>query len=81
MAKILTANGISKKMQNYITAQDMGAGFLANVILNQHSSAGRKLAGLVKLLKAGRTASTGQFSIDTLVIDGEGATWETLETI
>jgi hypothetical protein len=56
------------------------ASFLANVILCHHQRPMKKLKGLAKLLRAGRSVRTGQFSINVLVIDGQQATWKDLET-
>jgi hypothetical protein len=39
----------------------------------------RKLAGLVKLLQAGRDVRTAQFALDVLLIDGRRADWSDLE--
>jgi hypothetical protein len=66
------------KFENVRKADQLGAGFLANVILTSHKDAAKKLAGLVKLLEAGRSVSLGQFSIDTLLIDGYTTPWEAL---
>lgn len=68
------------KMQAYQAAQDLGAAFVANVILTQHRNAAAKLKGLVEILKAGHEVRTAQFSMDTLLIDGEQRGWEILES-
>ena len=74
------ANGT--KIAMYAEAQKLSNdnGFIANVILTQHSNPTAKLRGLVKLLKEGHEVRTGQFSIDTLVIDGRVYGWEVLES-
>ena len=68
------------KMKAYEEAGKLGAAFIANVILTQHSNPSRKLKGLVDLLKSGHEVRAGQFSIDTLVIDGRQMGWELLES-
>lgn len=71
-----------KKMEAYriATQHDNDAAFVANVIINHHGNAAKKLKGLVKLLIAGSTVRTGQYSIDTLVVNGERQDWTLLET-
>jgi hypothetical protein len=78
----MTTQQLSPKMQNYREACSHGpeAAFVANVILTSQRNPGRKLAGLVKLLRAGSSVRTGQFAIDVLVIDGRRASWTELES-
>ena len=68
-----------KTMDAYREADRLGAAFLANVILCQHSTPAAKLNGLVNLLSAGHTVSTAQHSIDILLIDGVKASWCVLD--
>lgn len=65
---------------NEIAKIDTQAGFVANVILNQHSNPGRKMTGLLNLVRNGASVRTGQFAIDTLIIDGQIAQWASLES-
>ena len=67
------------KMQAYREADERGAGFLANVILTSHRNPSKKLKGLVNLLRAGYIVKIADFSIDTLVINGEIMAWQSLE--
>jgi hypothetical protein len=60
-------------------ANDHDARFVANVIICHHSNANRKLRGLCNLLELGVSVSL-RSSIDDLVIDGDTAAWQTLET-
>jgi hypothetical protein len=53
--------------------------FLVNVIQNWHSKPYNKMQGLLNLTKAGHEARTGQFDVDTLVIDGCTASWCVLD--
>jgi hypothetical protein len=53
--------------------------FLVNVIQNWHAHPMRKLRGLLALHKAGRSARTGQFDIDTLIVDGAQENWTLLD--
>lgn len=62
-------------------ADRLGAGFVANVILNWHRNPTKKLAGLVRLLEAGKNVRTGQFNIDVLIVDGKLTDWIALESI
>ena len=71
--------GRMTKVDLYLEAQERGAGFIANVIDCWHRRPFTRLAGLVALLRAGREVRTGQFSMDTLVIDGESADWTELD--
>jgi hypothetical protein len=60
--------------------RDAGADmFLVNVIQNWHSNPMRKLRGLLALTKAGKTARTGQFDLDVLVVDGQRVSWALLD--
>ena len=70
---------MESKHENYRTADILGAGFLANVIMCHHRNPARKLRGLVKLIRAGHTAVTADFGLDTLLIDGHKASWCVLE--
>ena len=65
-------------LQNYRRAEELGAGFLANVVLTSHRNPGRKLKGLVRMLEAGYSVHTGN-SIDTLVVNGDVCSWGVLE--
>lgn len=56
------------------------AGFVANLIATQHGRRSQKLTGLLKLLNAGHSVRTAQFSCDTLLIDGKQRGWELLES-
>jgi hypothetical protein len=56
------------------------AGFVANVILTQHTKANAKLRGLLQILQAGYEVRTGQFAIDVLIINGKQQGWEVLES-
>ena len=56
------------------------AAFLANIVICHHSNPAKKLRGLLALLDAGRTVQTASFSLDVLLIDGEKADWQTLES-
>ena len=58
------------KMQAYQVCQDNQIGFLANVVLTQHSEPARKLRAMAKLALAGRTVSLASFSMDRLLLDG-----------
>jgi len=68
------------KAESLQIAQKYGAEFVAHVIDTQHRNPAAKLRGLAELLEAGHEVRTGQFSIDTLVIDGRGYGWEVLES-
>lgn len=65
----------------YAAAVELDGAFLANVVLGQHSNVSRKLRGLVRLLESGHDVSTGQFSIDVLMVDGQKTPWEVLEHV
>jgi hypothetical protein len=69
------------KAEAYREAQEYGlqAAHVANVIVCWHRKPFTRLIGLLALLRAGREVRTGQFSLDTLVIDGEQAEWSALE--
>ena len=69
------------KIEAYNEAQKFGAeaGFVANVVINHHRNAARKLKGLVEILKAGHDVRTAQFGLDILMIDGTRQGWEVLE--
>lgn len=67
-----------RKMEAYQYLQDQGAGFLANVVLTRHKDNARKLKGLAALVAAGHCVGIAAFEIDTLLIDGYRADWETL---
>jgi hypothetical protein len=71
----------SGKLANYAEARSFGrdAGYLANVILCHHRNPARKLAGLVRLLRAGHDCRTAQFAMDVLLIDGVRRDWSELE--
>ena len=71
--------GKMTKMEAYAEADRLGAGFVANVILNWHGRPFAKLIGLIALLRAGHEVRTAQFDLGTLVIDGERADWSALE--
>ena len=81
MRMTTTFRALSPKLQNYRKAEQLGCGFLANVILTSHQNPARKLRGLVRLLEAGRQVTLGSFSIDTLLLDGELIAWKSLETV
>ena len=66
------------KMEAYKFLQNNGAGFVANVVLCQHSEPARKLKRLAELVKAGHHVALAQFSIDQLLIDGYSARWSEL---
>lgn len=57
-----------------------GAAYLANVILWHHRNPARKLRGLLRLLRAGKSCRVGQFNLDVLLVDGERQDWSILET-
>jgi hypothetical protein len=65
----------------YSRAQELEAGFIANVILGQHRNPSRKLRGLVRLLETGHQVATGPFSIDVLLVDDERKPWNYLESV
>ena len=67
------------KVEAYREAKDLGAGFIANVIVNWHRRPFRKLIGLIALLRAGRTVRIAEFDMDLLVIAGERAEWSALD--
>ena len=67
------------KWEAYREAERLGASFLSNVILNWHNNPAKKLKGLVNLLKAGHSVTTGSNHIDVLIIDGYRASWVVLE--
>jgi hypothetical protein len=67
------------KDEMYREAEERGARFVANLIVNWHGRPFTKLCGLVALLRAGREVRTAQFALDVLVIDGERADWSALE--
>jgi len=55
-----------------------GDRFVANVIACWHSNPVRKLRGMLRLVKAGRSVALRR-EIDKLYIDGEPAPWSILE--
>ena len=57
----------------------LGAGYLSNVIENNHKNPARKLKGLVNLLKAGHDVRISEHSIDIVLIDNHKASWIVLE--
>ena len=71
--------GQMTKDEMYREAEERGAGFVANLIVNWHGRPFTKLCGLVALLRKGREVQTAQFSLDILLIDGERAEWSVLE--
>lgn len=73
-------------MKAYQTIQaefgsDQDVAFLANVIYGNHCNPASKLRGLLKILRSGLSARTGQFSIDVLMIDGVRQDWDYLERV
>ncbi len=70
--------GRMTKDEMYREAEERGAGFVANLIVNWHGRPFTKLCGLVALLREGREVRTAQFSLDVLLIDGERADWADL---
>jgi hypothetical protein len=71
--------GQMTKDEMYREAEERGAGFVANLIVNWHGRPFTKLCGLVALLRAGREVKTAQFALDVLLVDGERADWSELE--
>lgn len=57
---------------------DKEASFVLNVVQNWHKNSAGKIKGLRNLITAGHSVRTGQFSIDTLMIDGVQAPWSVL---
>lgn len=68
------------KEKAYEEAENLGEGFIANVILNWDSNPAKKLRGLVKLLRAGHSVRLGR-RIDVLLIDDVISSWEQLEEV
>lgn len=66
------------KMEAYKFLQDRGAGFVANVVLCQHSNAAKKLKALAGLVEKGHAVCLAAFSIDNLLVDGYHVTWNAL---
>ena len=71
--------GSMTKYEMYREAEERGAGFVANLIVNWHGRPFTKLCGLIALLRADREVRTAQFALDVLVIDGERGDWSALE--
>ena len=67
-----------RKMEAYRRLQDLGYGFIANVVLVRHRNPARKLKGLLTLIEEGHTVRLGSFDIDCLVVDGHQRDWNTL---
>lgn len=65
------------------TIQQAGqeAAHVGNLILCWHRRPWTKLRGLALLVSRGHAVRTGQFDLDILVIDGERAPWQRLETV
>jgi hypothetical protein len=68
-----------KLKEAYFKADQLGAGFVANVIANWHMNKTRKMNGLVRLLEAGHEVRTAQFDASVLIIDGVKKPWTELE--
>jgi hypothetical protein len=64
----------------YLSAQDRGTAFLANVVFCHHTHAAQRLKGMVKLHMAGHELCCAPFSLDRLWIDGHEQPWTVLET-
>lgn len=63
-----------------INGHGRDAAFVANVILCWHGGVGKKIRGLLRLLREGHEVRTAQFNPDVLVVDGERRPWNVLAT-
>ena len=57
------------------------ASFVANVILTQHSKPAMKLRNALYLLNRGYELRTAQFSIDTLLVNGQQVPFSSLNDL
>lgn len=67
------------KLEAYNEAQQLGASFIANVIMYQHRNPAKKLRGLVKLLRQNVSVRIADRSIDELIVNECRAPWAVLE--
>jgi len=69
------------KLEAYalLSQKDPATSFLANVIFLYQRNAAKRLIGAAQLVQAGHQLCCAPFNMDVLWIDGQTASWTTLE--